>query len=69
MLLESGRLQIVRLANIEGLYDDLTKFLIAGDFELSDRTNLKEYLLNGKTLLLDLSKSDSLQKLSDCYQD
>ena len=69
MLLESGRLQIVRLANIEGLYDDLTKFLIAGDFELSDRTNLKEHLLNGKTLLLDLSKSDSLRKLSDCYQD
>lgn len=69
MLLESGHLQIVRLANIEGLYDDLTKFLIAGDFELSDRTNLKEHLLNGKTLLLDLSKSDSLRKLSDCYQD
>ena len=69
MLLESGRLQIVRLANIEGLYDDLTKFLFAGDFELSDRTNLKEHLLNGKTLLLDLSKSDSLRKLSDCYQD
>lgn len=69
MLLESGRLQIVRLANIEGLYDDLTKFLTAGDFELSDRTNLKEHLLNGKTFLLDLSKSDSLRKLSDCYQD
>lgn len=69
MLLESGRLQIVRLTNIEGLYDDLTKFLIAGDFELSDRTNLKEHLLNGKTLLLDLSKSDSLRKFSDCYQD
>ena len=69
MLLESGRLQIVRLANIEGLYGDPTKFLIAGDFELSDRTHLKEHLLNGKTLLLDLSKSDSLRKLSDCYQD
>ena len=69
MLLESGRLQIVWLANIEGLYDDLTKFLFAGDFELSDRTNLKEHLLNGKTLLLDLSKSNSLRKLSDCYRD
>ncbi|MEN3168493.1 monooxygenase [Gluconobacter sp. OJA] len=42
---------------------------VTGDFELSDRTHLKEHLLNGKTLLLDLSKSDSLRKLSDCYQD
>jgi len=31
--------------------------------------HLKEHLLNGKTLLLALSKSDSLRKLSDCYQD
>jgi len=69
MLLESGRLQIVWLTNIKGLYGDLTKFLIAGDFKLSDRTHLKEHLLNGKTLLLGLSKSDSLRKLSDCYQD
>ena len=69
MFLESGRLQIFWLANIESLYGDLTKFLFACDFELSDRTHLKEHLLNRKTLLLDLSKSDSLRKLSDCYQD
>ena len=42
MLFKSGRSQIVRLANNEGLDGDPIKALSAGDYEQSDRTNQTE---------------------------